>query len=239
MPLLTGAAALAPKAAFIEPGSPWQNPYVESLGGRLRDELLNQELFSPCWRRRCSQKDWRTDHNKNHPHSALGMLSPDEFAALWRQRGTTTATPTPWLSLRVDRRMGSGQETEQLYMSAPSQREATLPNVERHPRHRQPRPCHAPPGGCRINRSAVGGQGRDDAEQPHDGSRDVGRPRPQRGVLRRLGRQDRGGRRDTGCAHRIHRAREERPVGHDLRARHPIGRRPLSTRFTSETSSST
>ncbi len=82
-------------AAFIEPGSPWQNPYVESLNGRLRDELLNQELFFTLLEAQMLAEDWRTDHNKNHPHSALGMLSPDEFAAIWRQRGTTTAAPTP------------------------------------------------------------------------------------------------------------------------------------------------
>ncbi len=82
-------------AAFIEPGSPWQNPYVESLNGRLRDELLNQELFFTLLEAQILAEDWRIDHNKNHPHSALGMLSPDEFAAIWRQRGTTTAVPTP------------------------------------------------------------------------------------------------------------------------------------------------
>lgn len=82
-------------AAFIEPGAPWQNAYVESLNGRLRDELLNQELFHTLLEAQVLAEDWRIDHNKNHPHSALQMLSPDEFAANWRRTGTTTATPTP------------------------------------------------------------------------------------------------------------------------------------------------
>lgn len=82
-------------AAFIEPGSPWQNAYVESLNGRLRDELLNQELFHTLLEAQVLAEDWRIDHNRHHPHSALGMLSPDEFAAIWRRTGTTTATPTP------------------------------------------------------------------------------------------------------------------------------------------------
>ncbi len=82
-------------AALIEPGSPWQNPYVESLNGRLRDELLNQELFFTLLEAQVLAEDWRTDHNKNHPHSALGMLSPDDFAAIRRQRGTIRRTPTP------------------------------------------------------------------------------------------------------------------------------------------------
>ncbi len=94
MPLLTGAASLLTGAAFIEPGSAWQNPYVESLSGRLRDELLNQELFFTLLEAQMLAEDWRTDHNKNHPYSALGMLSPDEFAAIWRRIGTTTAAPT-------------------------------------------------------------------------------------------------------------------------------------------------
>lgn len=82
-------------ASFIEPGSPWQNAFVESLNSRIRDELLNQELFHTLLEAQVLAEDWRVDHNKNHPHSALGMLSPDEFAAIWRQSDTTTATPTP------------------------------------------------------------------------------------------------------------------------------------------------
>ena len=80
---------------FIEPGSPWENPYIESLNGRLRDEFLNQEVFFNLTEAQILAEDWRIDHNKNHPHSALGILSPDEFAAIWRRSGTTTSTPTP------------------------------------------------------------------------------------------------------------------------------------------------
>jgi putative transposase len=82
-------------AVFIEPRSPWQNAYVESLNSRIRDELLNQELFHSLLEAQVLADDWRVDHNRNHPHSALGMLSPDEFAAIWRRSDTTTATPTP------------------------------------------------------------------------------------------------------------------------------------------------
>ena len=82
-------------ASFIEPGSPWQNAYVESLNSRIRDELLNQELFFNLLEARILAEDWRIDHNRHHPHSALGMLSPDEFAANWRRSDTTAATPTP------------------------------------------------------------------------------------------------------------------------------------------------
>lgn len=82
-------------ASFIEPGAPWQNAYIESLNSRIRDELLNQELFHTLIEAQVLAEDWRIDHNQHHPHSALGMLSPNEFAAIWRQTDTTTPTPTP------------------------------------------------------------------------------------------------------------------------------------------------
>ena len=67
--------------SFIEPGSPWQNPFVESFNARLRDELLNTEVFTCLEEAQVLAADWRTDYNANHPHSALGMLSPERFAA--------------------------------------------------------------------------------------------------------------------------------------------------------------
>jgi putative transposase len=67
--------------AYIEPGSPWQNPYVESFNARLRDELLNTEVFTCLEEARVLAADWRADYNANHPHSALGMMSPERFAA--------------------------------------------------------------------------------------------------------------------------------------------------------------
>jgi len=81
-------------ACFIESSSPWQNAYVESLNSRIRDELLNQVLFHTLLEARVLAEDWRIDHNRIHPHSALEMSSPDEFAVIWQRNGTTTATPT-------------------------------------------------------------------------------------------------------------------------------------------------
>jgi len=68
-------------SAYIEPGSPWQNPYVESFGGRVRDELLTVELFSCLAEAQVLIEDWRVDYNQHRPHSALGMRSPAAFAA--------------------------------------------------------------------------------------------------------------------------------------------------------------
>ena len=70
--------------AKIEPGSPWQNAYVESFNARLRDELLNTEVFTCLEEAQVLAAGWRQDYNSNHPHSALGMMSPERFAASLR-----------------------------------------------------------------------------------------------------------------------------------------------------------
>jgi transposase InsO family protein len=79
-------------SAYIEPGSPWQNPYVESFGGRVRDELLAVELFSCLAEAQVLIEDWRQDYNTNRPHSALGMMTPVAFAASFTGHQEPTAT---------------------------------------------------------------------------------------------------------------------------------------------------
>jgi putative transposase len=71
-------------SAYIEPGSPWQNPYVESFGSRVRDELLTVELFSCLAEAQVLVEDWREDYNHHRPHSALRMKAPARFAKAWR-----------------------------------------------------------------------------------------------------------------------------------------------------------
>ncbi len=61
MPLVDWCRLSGAQAAFIEAASLWQNPYVESLNGRLRDELLNQELFFTLLEVQLLAEDWRTD----------------------------------------------------------------------------------------------------------------------------------------------------------------------------------
>ena len=56
---------------YIEPGSPWQNAYVESFNGKLRDELLNLELFLSLEEAKYVAERWRLDYNHHRPHSAL------------------------------------------------------------------------------------------------------------------------------------------------------------------------
>jgi putative transposase len=69
--------------AFIEPGSPWQNPFVESFHARVRDELLNVELFACLAEAKVVVEDWREDYNHRRAHSALGRQTPAAFAAAW------------------------------------------------------------------------------------------------------------------------------------------------------------
>jgi putative transposase len=69
--------------SYIEPGSPWQNPYVESFGGRLRGELLAVEAFSSLLEAQVLVEDWRIEYNTVRPHSALGYLTPTDYAKTW------------------------------------------------------------------------------------------------------------------------------------------------------------
>lgn len=71
------------KTSYIDPGSPWQNPWVESYGARMRDELLAIEQFDSLLEAQVLVADWRTDYNTYRPHSALGMLTPAEYADQW------------------------------------------------------------------------------------------------------------------------------------------------------------
>jgi transposase InsO family protein len=61
---------------FIEPGSPWENGYVESFHGKLRDELLNREIFYTLWEAKVLVERWRREYNERRPHSALGYRPP-------------------------------------------------------------------------------------------------------------------------------------------------------------------
>jgi transposase InsO family protein len=67
---------LGVQTAFIEPGSPWENGYIESFNGKFRDELLNGEIFDTVIEARVITEQWRNHYNKIRPHSALGYRPP-------------------------------------------------------------------------------------------------------------------------------------------------------------------
>jgi putative transposase len=65
---------------YIAPGKPTQNAFIESFNARLRDELLNETLFTSLAQVRAMLAAWKDDYNNARPHSALGNLTPAEYA---------------------------------------------------------------------------------------------------------------------------------------------------------------
>jgi putative transposase len=66
---------------YIAPGKPTQNSFIESFNGRLRDECLNEHLFTSLAEARRIIEAWRIDYNVRRPHTSLDGLTPTEFAA--------------------------------------------------------------------------------------------------------------------------------------------------------------
>jgi transposase InsO family protein len=73
---------VAVKTLFIEPGSPWENGYNESFNGKLRDELLDREIFYSVMEARVLVQQWRWEYNHIRPHSSLGYRPPAPAAVL-------------------------------------------------------------------------------------------------------------------------------------------------------------
>ena len=88
------------KTLFIEPGSPWENGYVESFHARLRDELLNGEIFDTLAEARVLIEWWRREYNGFRPHSSLGYRPPaPEAIAPWAVgSGATPLRPQPGIA---------------------------------------------------------------------------------------------------------------------------------------------
>lgn len=76
-------AAAGTKTIYIEPGSPWENPFIESFHARLRDELLRREEFHSVREARVVLQDHRYFYNNHRPHSSLDYATPAEFAEKW------------------------------------------------------------------------------------------------------------------------------------------------------------
>jgi len=73
---------LGVKTLFIEPGSPWENGYIESFNGKLRDEFLDREIFTTLEEAKVLIEQWRREYNQVRPHSALGYQPPAPEAIL-------------------------------------------------------------------------------------------------------------------------------------------------------------
>jgi putative transposase len=86
-------AAVGARTAFIEPGSPWENGYCESFNSKLRDELLNGEIFYSLAEARTVIETWRKHYNTRRPHSSLGYRPPAPEVAQWPAPQTGSAPP--------------------------------------------------------------------------------------------------------------------------------------------------
>jgi len=83
--------AVGAKTAYIMPGSPWENGYIESFNGKLRDELLNGEIFYTLREATILIERWRQHYNTLRPHSSLGYQPPAPKTILPRPAGLTYA----------------------------------------------------------------------------------------------------------------------------------------------------
>jgi Integrase core domain len=79
---------------FIEPGKPIQNAHIESFNARLREECLNEHVFVSLDDARCKIEKWRVAYNRERPHSSLGNLTPEEFAAQAVNQGNSAVART-------------------------------------------------------------------------------------------------------------------------------------------------
>jgi putative transposase len=80
-------------ALYIEPGSPWENAYSETFNSRLRDELLDREMFETLKEAKVLLEDHRLEYNHRRPHSSLGYRTPAEFAAAGIEPGVASLPP--------------------------------------------------------------------------------------------------------------------------------------------------
>jgi putative transposase len=82
------------KLQFIEPGKPIQNAFIESFNSRLREECLNEHVFLSLNDARGKIERWRTEYNRERPHSSLGNLTSEEFAA--KNQMSSAIARTAW-----------------------------------------------------------------------------------------------------------------------------------------------
>lgn len=78
---------------FINPGSPWENGYIESFIDKLRDECLNREIFRNGKEAQAIVENWRQEYNNYRPHSSLDYLTPAEFARQYYEKNHVEARP--------------------------------------------------------------------------------------------------------------------------------------------------
>ena len=93
--LRTWLTAMKIKTLYIEPGSPWQNGYIESFHARFREECLNREQLWTLTEARVVIEDWRWLYNNVRPHRSLGNITPRDFAEDINTEGSGSIRATP------------------------------------------------------------------------------------------------------------------------------------------------
>jgi len=88
-------SAVGAKTAYIAPGSPWENGYIESFNARLRDELLNGEIFYSLREARIVIESWRRHYNAVRPHASLGYRAPAPEVIIPRAAAWPATQPRP------------------------------------------------------------------------------------------------------------------------------------------------
>lgn len=86
-------ALVGAKTAYIMPGSPWENGYCESFNSKLRDELLNGEIFYTLKEAKIIIESWRQHYNTVRPHSSLNYKPPAPEATVWPRQNGPASTP--------------------------------------------------------------------------------------------------------------------------------------------------
>lgn len=86
-------ALVGAKTAYIMPGSPWENGYCESFNSKLRDELLNGEVFYTLKEAKIIIESWRKHYNTVRPHSSLGYKPPAPEVSVWPPQNGPASTP--------------------------------------------------------------------------------------------------------------------------------------------------
>jgi len=85
---------------YIDPGKPVQNAFIESFNGRLRDEFLNETLFTSLLQARAALEEWQRDYNEVRPHSRIGWLTPavyaSQFGSQWAKPLRLVGGHAPW-----------------------------------------------------------------------------------------------------------------------------------------------
>jgi len=86
---------------YIEPGCPWQNGYIESFNGKLRNEFLDMEIFHSVKEAKVLVENWRLEYNNHRPHSSLDDKTPAEFAAACIASASATPSPQQYIEQNV------------------------------------------------------------------------------------------------------------------------------------------